>query len=505
MQTASESAGETAAIPSLGTPAEQFPYDCKQYTCRRSLLCKEILSTEMTYVSQLKYFLDTFVEPLDPRKSSGKVLTQQDFRVLGFHLLQQILPINQVLLEGLSVTIGKNWSDSQKFANRWNSFIPFLKIYGEFTNAYSAALTKLDLLTNACPLSFGGFCASFTSMAEEFERKPETKGLTIGSFMILPIQRIPRYVLFFKELMKCTHSSHPDYDGLTKAAKSIEEVAASINEAVSIGEGRRAVFELQQCVKFLPFNLIEPHRYVIRKGWLTKQSRDKDNERYFVLFNDYLMYAEELPVSGMYRFLQILPLDTLIVTSLPDDVDPEATKSDSRSVAMSGGLAMFQTGRKNIFRIQSEKESFVVCAQTPASKVAWLEVLQSAISKCPSAAGGQDVFRPAVWMQDQESRVCMSCNRIFDTFHRRHHCRRCGLLFCKNCCKTKVMLSRSSKKPERVCNDCSSILKRLEATARESFQKSQGTDRDERRTTSNSSQSVTTVTSLEIGALTDLS
>ena len=35
--------------------------------------------------------------------------------------------------------------------------------------------------------------------------------LSLESLLILPVQRIPRYELFLKELLKCTGKTHPDY------------------------------------------------------------------------------------------------------------------------------------------------------------------------------------------------------------------------------------------------------------------------------------------------------
>jgi len=37
--------------------------------------------------------------------------------------------------------------------------------------------------------------------------------------MIEPIQRLPRYELFLKDLLKNTEEIHPDYENITKAYK----------------------------------------------------------------------------------------------------------------------------------------------------------------------------------------------------------------------------------------------------------------------------------------------
>jgi hypothetical protein len=43
----------------------------------------------------------------------------------------------------------------------------------------------------------------------------------------------------------------------------------------------------------------------------------------------------------------------------------------------------------------------------------------------------------AVWEEDDQSCVCRGCFRDFTWSRRRHHCRRCGLLFCDACCPVR--------------------------------------------------------------------
>lgn len=35
--------------------------------------------------------------------------------------------------------------------------------------------------------------------------------MSLESFLIMPIQRLPKYELIFKDLLKKTDSDHPDY------------------------------------------------------------------------------------------------------------------------------------------------------------------------------------------------------------------------------------------------------------------------------------------------------
>lgn len=43
------------------------------------------------------------------------------------------------------------------------------------------------------------------------------RGLNLEAFLVKPVQRLPKYVLLFKDLLKHTETCHPDYNNLKKA------------------------------------------------------------------------------------------------------------------------------------------------------------------------------------------------------------------------------------------------------------------------------------------------
>ncbi|CAH8611300.1 unnamed protein product [Schistosoma curassoni] len=56
-------------------------------------------------------------------------------------------------------------------------------------------------------------------------------------------------------------------------------------------------------------------------------------------------------------------------------------------------------------------------------------------------------------------RNCASCNRLFTLIWRRHHCRRCGHIFCSKCCNYwQSIEGLASSKPVRICSDCHDFL-----------------------------------------------
>ncbi|KAG0418211.1 hypothetical protein HPB47_005049 [Ixodes persulcatus] len=60
------------------------------------------------------------------------------------------------------------------------------------------------------------------------------------------------------------------------------------------------------------------------------------------------------------------------------------------------------------------------------------------------------------WTPDRERSDCVRCRCKFDLITRRHHCRRCGRVYCGSCCGRRLPLQRMCfVDPVRVCQDCS--------------------------------------------------
>eukprot|EP01041_Mallomonas_annulata_P002132 gene2132-4159_t len=81
------------------------------------------------------------------------------------------------------------------------------------------------------------------------------------------------------------------------------------------------------------------------------------------------------------------------------------------------------------------------------------------------------------WMHDNELQSCMGCNEAFSLIVRKHHCRKCGGLFCDNCSNTRLLVPRESiikplipnplygsedlsSVPQRCCANCAAELQK---------------------------------------------
>lgn len=65
------------------------------------------------------------------------------------------------------------------------------------------------------------------------------------------------------------------------------------------------------------------------------------------------------------------------------------------------------------------------------------------------------------WTPDSMTTKCKGCSREFSMTRRKHHCRHCGEIFCKNCSEQVAPLPNEQgqlTKPVRVCDGCWDIL-----------------------------------------------
>ncbi|XP_046694918.1 myotubularin-related protein 4 isoform X4 [Silurus meridionalis] len=70
------------------------------------------------------------------------------------------------------------------------------------------------------------------------------------------------------------------------------------------------------------------------------------------------------------------------------------------------------------------------------------------------------------WVPDHMASHCFNCDSEFWIAKRRHHCRNCGNVFCKDCCHLKLPIpDQQLYDPELVCNSCYDLL--LESRTRE--------------------------------------
>jgi len=114
------------------------------------------------------------------------------------------------------------WTMDKKIADIFlNETKPLIVIYTVYTTSYDNALIVLD---NAKVKN-----SAFKNLLKDVCEK-EFQGQDISSILITPIQRITRYMLLLKEVIKFTRADHPDIKDLNKAFQEISDAITKVNE-----------------------------------------------------------------------------------------------------------------------------------------------------------------------------------------------------------------------------------------------------------------------------------
>ena len=72
---------------------------------------------------------------------------------------------------------------------------------------------------------------AFRSLREKWSNHPRCNMLDIESFLIQPIQRLPRYSLLIRDILKSTPRKHRDFKILARAQGEMEMLLSYIDES----------------------------------------------------------------------------------------------------------------------------------------------------------------------------------------------------------------------------------------------------------------------------------
>jgi len=191
-----------------------------------------------------------------------------------------------------------------------------------------------------------------------------SRKLDLPSLLIMPIQRLPRYLLLLEDLHRETAPDHSDFPDLSKSIKILKQVADEMNNAVKQAENINKILDIQNSLNS-KIILLTPSRNWIREGQTTV-SNIKDSKKItgvVYLFNDMILLIRKALLIQASSLEEQLLLDTCTIQDMPDTgVSP------------------------NSFQVATGKKTFTLSFKTLGEKNSWI----TDISKC--MANRQDII-----------------------------------------------------------------------------------------------------------------
>eukprot|EP01102_Stenamoeba_stenopodia_P009775 TRINITY_DN2897_c0_g3_i1.p1 TRINITY_DN2897_c0_g3~~TRINITY_DN2897_c0_g3_i1.p1 ORF type:complete len:763 (+),score=183.21 TRINITY_DN2897_c0_g3_i1:412-2700(+) len=271
---------------------------------RTRKIAEEIRDTEATYVSMLSKVDEAILKPLHKAIAQNNDILTKDELYKIFCNLDKILALHKEVLGELESRLKTYSSSATILSDIWSKRKDtILSLYIEYVKNFDTVYSQLKYLKKKKK-------SNFKPIIKEFENEQKkTNALDLPSFLILPVQRIPRYMLLLTELDKYTEASHPDKKSLGKALDDVKEVLRILDSSKEDGNQRIVVIEKILDNMDFPLQLVHPEREFIREGVLRL---DEDDERpYTFLFNDIMIYSEQRlnagPNEKQFEVKQIIP------------------------------------------------------------------------------------------------------------------------------------------------------------------------------------------------------
>jgi hypothetical protein len=175
--------------------------------------------------------------------------------------------------------------------------LPFLKIYKDYFNNYEKCAQVIRAAKKQDK--------KFHEWIVKTEKKArQEKKLDMQSLMIAPVQRIPKYNLLLKELVKNTDSTHTDYENITKALQGTVDITDFLNKKMR--EMRKDAIK-EKLITTLKFEdetvldmMLKPSSKYLGEGKLDllESTRaitpfDINNQYHYILLSDMLLVCEK--------------------------------------------------------------------------------------------------------------------------------------------------------------------------------------------------------------------
>jgi len=299
---------------------------------------QELRSTELAYVKNILVLIKKFYEPLAQLSRSRWrfALYENDLATL-FNDITSIASLHQIIYDEL-----KSSSESKVFTKH----LDFFKLYTNYARSYEGILQILSKKKNDKKFRkiLYGLQTSRVSLEGDFaiapEDEPNFMNQTLESYLILPIQRIPRYILLFREIEKNMPRRTANLSELQlvdKIIRRLESVCHIINDFQTSHSNALDIVRIQDLIQdghfySLPDYLLQPHRKFLKEGivfrvtgglWCSKK------EIKLYLFNDILLWTAK---SNRFKGTMDLTNACLMSVSVSDFKSKSTDPIDSSLV-----------------------------------------------------------------------------------------------------------------------------------------------------------------------------
>jgi len=277
---------------------------------------KEMVLSEKRYLEQLKILLHEFLYPLFNER-----ILPQDKQNLLLHDIKLIYVFHKIFYKDL-----KSAKSSGNIPELFVKQADFLKLYANYVENYTQMME----------------CLAELRKNREFKKFTKTlmkRNLYIDNFLIVPIQRVPRYELLLREMMRKCKQDGPEFETISLALDKVRTVSEILNKRKHEFELVTRMYYLISRIWGLPPNVVlyDRQRKFLDEQVMTRRSKYDDCKKtpcHVLLFSDIIITTDLA-----YKYKRLVQLSKIV------------------------SCQIVNTFKSLIFKVLEEKDFILYCSQ----------------------------------------------------------------------------------------------------------------------------------------------
>lgn len=270
------------------------------------------------------------------------------------------------------------------FSEAFKSIIPQFIKYSPFINNHATITYDIKKLSE--------LNQPFSKFLSEIRLNPDFKGNDLGSLLIRPVQRIPRYVLLIESLLNNTPEGHKEYQTLKECYEMIIDVADEINYNRSLWDSHIVlnsihmdfpkISESTLKLKDNTINYELKGRLFLKRGQL-KIKIDILEKEWKVcrayLFSDILLLKEVHTSSPeKKRYKAISPLGSLLTK---EDINNTFNIKSSQEFYIHMSISSIKKHTEQIFELSVPNQIYLITGMDSNESIVWFDKIFNTIEK----------------------------------------------------------------------------------------------------------------------------
>eukprot|EP00946_MAST-07B_sp_MAST-7B-sp1_P005206 g5206.t1 len=254
---------------------------------RRAIL-DEMLASERTFVKYLRAVVEVYFEPLMEESRRDGFITEPEVDSI-FGNVPGLLALNQTLLQKMEVLLSPESRTGTLTDQSMGVALIFIEHSALFRGYAFYASNHMHAFSTLLELRSKN--KDFQNFYDSAKLDPQCASQNLESLLIMPAQRIPRYEIFLKRLLKHTSPQHHDFEPLKKAVTLITDVNDDVESTMKIAESRNEVSSIEASFGHT-VQLSSPSRRFILNSEISFDDGRREYKCRLFLFNNMLLIGK---------------------------------------------------------------------------------------------------------------------------------------------------------------------------------------------------------------------